>query len=803
MKRKWIKYTVRIAGVCAGIWIILLLVGYIYIKTNKNKIASLIKTNIEKRTNTKVAFTDLSVDFFHNFPGISADLQNVSLQSETSGSVNKKLLEVKNIYFGFSFFDLLSSRKTPRYITLVDGNIYFFKDASGTPNWNFKKQPDNKNRFSLRKFSFKNINAVFRDDRKNKFYNVWFSKMKCTIHDNGNEVQFEMNNNALIKSAFFNTHAGSYLSNKKLNCKWNINYDKKSKRVWFYNQLMKVNNHSYLLTGNFFVSGNHFFNLKIETNNLPLKEAASLFPLKTGKKLNQFKLSKSFYKVNAYLSGQMEYSRFPTVQVNFSVRNASLEIPNAQFEHCSFNAFFNNKNNLLRPPDDYNSAVTFTHVIGEWEKNHFDGDSVLVFNLIYPYLECKAHFTFKLERLKNIIASKRLSFNSGNGEAEVDFAGPLTKADTTYRLNGRVTISDGDISYNPRRLNFLKTNMELYLRNGDMLIKKMNTNLNSNKIIITGEVKNFLNFFNSDSSKAVFEWNLYSPLLDVTRLKSSLHRNIADKNTAGYSFFKGLNNKIDKLFDDCDAYLHTKIEKLIYKNFSANNVDGKLTLTDNIIRLDGFSLSHAEGSVMINASLKDDGSNSDLALQANIKNVKIRPLFFAFNNFGLQSLTSKNIEGDFSANINLTSALNANADLYEPASKGFIKFTLQNGRLKNFEPLMQINNNFLQKRDLSNISFAELNGQFDINGNDIKVNRMEVRSTAINMYVEGIYSFADNTNLLIQIPLHGQKNDRPDRLQNKGNNSKGGLSVFLRAKDGKDGKLKIGYDLLGRFRNKK
>ena len=29
------------------------------------------------------------------------------------------------------------------------------------------------------------------------------------------------------------------------------------------------------------------------------------------------------------------------------------------------------------------------------------------------------------------------------------------------------------------------------------------------------------------------------------------------------------------------------------------------------------------------------------------------------------------------------------------------------------------------------------------------------------------------------------------------------MSVFLRAKDDKDGKLKFSYDLLGRFRNKK
>ena len=116
---------------------------------------------------------------------------------------------------------------------------------------------------------------------------------------------------------------------------------------------------------------------------------------------------------------------------------------------------------------------------------------------------------------------------------------------------------------------------------------------------------------------------------------------------------------------------------------------------------------------------------------------------------------------------------------------------------------MEIDNNFLQKRNLSDVSFAELKDRLDLNGNDIYMHRMEIKSTAVNMYVEGIYSFANNTDLSIQIPLHGQKKDRHEVSENKGVKAKTGISIFLRARDDKDGKLKINYDLLGRFRNKK
>jgi len=82
------------------------------------------------------------------------------------------------------------------------------------------------------------------------------------------------------------------------------------------------------------------------------------------------------------------------------------------------------------------------------------------------------------------------------------------------------------------------------------------------------------------------------------------------------------------------------------------------------------------------------------------------------------------------------------------------------------------------------------------------MHRMEINSTAVTMFVEGIYSFSNNTDLSIQIPLR-QKKDQYEVPQNKGVKAKTGISIFLRAKDDKDGKLKINYDLLGRFRNKK
>jgi len=805
MKKKWIKYILRTIIVCLATWLLLLVIAFLYIKINKTQIIASLRSGIEKRISGNIRFDDLSVDLIQNFPGVSINIKNLHIRDSTADPHKKELLQVKNVYMGFGIIELLTGKKSPKYLTLTDGTIFLFEDSLSVKNWNiFRAQPQTQKNITVKKITLKNINAIFQDDSKYKFYNVLFEKTKCSIIDNKEQIRFEIDNRSIIKKACFNTIKGSYLRNKKWGADFKIFYDKALKKLSVHNQLVKIDRQVYRLTGDFFLEGNPYFDLYIKTNNLSLKEAASIFPPEATKKIQQFDLSKPLQKVEAHLSGLMKYLSFPLAKISFFVKDATLGMSETHFDHCSFNGFFKNEIDSSKSRDDRNSFLQFTNVRGEWEKNSFDSKNLTFYNLIDPYLRCDIHTLFSLSQLEKAIASSRLDFNSGNGEATLSYAGPLaTKTDTLYDLNGILKINDGDITYNPRNLRFKQTDIEIQFRNGDMLVKKMNTVVNDNDIRVNGTVNGFLTFFNTDPSKAVFNWNVYSPLIDISKLKSSLRRNTAvKKKQQGYSFFEKLNNKIDRLFDECNAYLNIRADKVVYKNFSAASANGNLSLTNDLIKLDDFSLLHAGGSVVLNASSKDNGNTSSLVLQSKMQNVNVRELFSSFNNFGLVSLTSKNISGNFSADINLTSMLDADNNLYKPANRGSVNFSLKNGRLENFQPLLDIDNNFLKKRNLNDISFAELKDKLELNGNDVYVDLMEIRSTAISMYVEGVYSFANKTDLSIQIPFKDMKKKDPGYIpQNKGVESKKGLGIFLRARD-ENGKLKISYDLFGRFRRK-
>ena len=133
---------------------------------------------------------------------------------------------------------------------------------------------------------------------------------------------------------------------------------------------------------------------------------------------------------------------------------------------------------------------------------------------------------------------------------------------------------------------------------------------------------------------------------------------------------------------------------------------------------------------------------------------------------------------------------------------GNLQFSLKKGALVGFKPLEDINKIVFKNRDLSNIEFAELKNDLKIKKDEVFIPRMEIESNVLTLYVEGIYSFGNNTDISIQVPLSNLKSRGDDyEVKNKGAHKKAGPSIYLRAKGNDDGTVKIGLDLFKKFRN--
>ena len=108
---------------------------------------------------------------------------------------------MQHIYVGFGLFSLFSRTKSLKYVKLSNGSIYLFADTARNKNWHIlKSQPGNNKPFNLEKIGFKNVNVIFQDKGKFKYFNVWFEKMKCSISSTGDDTRFEMNNRSTFEN---------------------------------------------------------------------------------------------------------------------------------------------------------------------------------------------------------------------------------------------------------------------------------------------------------------------------------------------------------------------------------------------------------------------------------------------------------------------------------------------------------------------------------------------------------------------------------------------------------------------------
>ncbi len=114
--------------------------------------------------------------------------------------------------------------------------------------------------------------------------------------------------------------------------------------------------------------------------------------------------------------------------------------------------------------------------------------------------------------------------------------------------------------------------------------------------------------------------------------------------------------------------------------------------------------------------------------------------------------------------------------------------------LNNFEPLLEIGQKAFKKQDFSQISFAELKNVLDVKGTTFIVNPMDIRSTALNFSVEGVYDYKKGTDMSIKFPLNNLTRSKANTDLGKGGKVKKGVSLRLRVRTGDDKKLKISWD---------
>jgi hypothetical protein len=128
---------------------------------------------------------------------------------------------------------------------------------------------------------------------------------------------------------------------------------------------------------------------------------------------------------------------------------------------------------------------------------------------------------------------------------------------------------------------------------------------------------------------------------------------------------------------------------------------------------------------------------------------------------------------------------------------------LQNGRLKKMENISKAASFVFKKEDLTDIAFQEIKMKSTLKGYNLHLEQLDIASTIMSMRIDGVYSFKNETNISIQLPLKniGKKNTTYKMTVEELQQYKG-PNVFLLARNKPDGSIYLSFDPLKKLKSK-
>ncbi|MFA4868651.1 MAG: AsmA family protein [Pedobacter sp.] len=800
---RWSKITLKIFGVLI-VLVLLLYVGLaVYVNTNNKSILAKINKELNKNLNGSMIIGSMDPAFLKGFPAFSLSLKNVIAKDSLWNNHKHNLLEASDIDIYVNMLGFLRGNIEIGKIGINNASVYLYTDTNGYSNTSLFKKKEQKEKTTeegsaparINKIILNNVNFVVDNQKGHKLFHFVVDELKGKF-DYGllGGWEADIHLKTLAKSMAFNTRRGSFIKDKLLEGPFKVSFDEENGIIDVAPNELKIGGDPFIIGARFDTSKeNTEFTINIDAPKILWRNASALLAPNISEKLNMFNLTQPIH-AKCKIKGDMGPGGDPEIKVDAIIKDNQLTTPGGVIGNCNFNGVFTNNFISGKGFTDENSAIKLYHFKGSYKDIPFSIDTASINNLDKPIATGIFKSEFEVAKLNNVIGEDVLKF--GKGSAIVNLA---YKADIVdFKLNkplvsGDIDLKNADVSYIPRKLNFTNTAILLNFTNNDLFIKNIHLQSGKSIVMMDGEVHNFLNLYYTAPEKILLNWKIRSPQIHLAEFIGFLgSRKPAPKRKKHNNSKSTFSEDLNQVFERSNVKMNLKVDKVYYNKFLATNATADLLLSESGITIKNVSVKHSGGSLKINGKVVQRGTLNRFNINAVLNNVDIKNFFYAFDNFGMTSLTSKNLKGFLFSNTNISGGITDQGTLVKNSLNGNLTFNLKRGALLNFEPIISVGKFAFPFRDLNNITFENLNGKFDIRGQKININPMQINSSLLNMDVAGVYSLTTGTNIAVDVPLRNPKKDAEitDKEELKSRRMKG-IVLHLLATDGEDGKIKI------------
>lgn len=393
-------------------------------------------------------------------------------------------------------------------------------------------------------------------------------------------------------------------------------------------------------------------------------------------------------------------------------------------------------------------------------------------------------------------------------EGQYQFAGAvntklLNRSSLVRNTTGTLSVSGSTVSLGPTAVSLPLDQLQVLYDGTDLEVETLMLPLpQTQPIELSGQVENFHHLLTTegqaDAISSSFQLRTSSlSFQNFQRIFTSVQE-VTDGQTAQVE--RALKPSLQTLYRKFHPCLTLEIDTFQYDQFYTTANQAQLSFLDEnqlAFRNTGFEFKGRPVQLAATVNIAD-ASETPFELTVETERFDLGALVETYDYFGLTSLQrAEKVAGKVSLKAQLQGKIVDSVGFQKDRMLGQIQFNLHEAELVNFAPIQEVANKFFRTERLHTIRFAPITDTLLITHRVVHIPRMEIQSTAFNLFVEGHLNYDNNTNIWVSLPWQNLRSWQEGELPEKTGYAESGGKLFVEITE-EDGAMKYRLRLTNR-----
>ncbi len=741
-----------LVGILVGIFLLLLVLPIVF----KGKVEQIIKDEINNQVNAKVDYNAFSLSLIKNFPNVNMGIDGLFVVGNDNFSKDT-LVYLGSFSTELDLISAISGCVEIKSVLLKDLLVNAIVLPDSSANWDIfithdeievEEQSDTEPsdfRVLLESFVIDNANILYHDQTINLESAI--KGFNLELSGDMSEVKTNLQITSVVDQAFVTYEDIKYVNGTSLALNARIGADLENMVFSLLENELRLNRMSLKMDGEVDVKENGYgLNLKLGTTNTDLKSLLALVPETYLKDIEDLKTEGVMSLVVEVKGDYIDEAHLPAFDFKLLVDKGMIKYPELPQS-------IDNINVKLKVNNEGGSAdktfVILEQFHFELDNNPFDATLTVGTPISNAVFNGKVDGRIDLGSLREAVPLDSFDIK-GIVEANLAINGDykMVENEDYESINAKGSLALSNFAFKNQDLpqGILINHSKMTFNPRSVKLEAFDCKIGASDFQLNGILENYLSYALKNGVLRG-QLNHYSKLINSNELMVQASSEI--------SATEGEEEDIAlvEVPKDIDFTLNTKIDKLLYDKLAINKAEGKVTIRDGVVKMDGLKMQLLDGSMLMSGQYNTKNSNKAF-VDFNIEGQNL-DLNRAANSFSVVDSMlplAKNTKGRISPKFIYYSQLSKNA-------KPIMATTNGGGWLKSESIEVsgsKIQNSLastLKKDSYKKMKAEDLNINFVIENGNIIVKPFKTKVGGQLVEVQGTQGLDQSLNYKITMPV--------------------------------------------------